>query len=65
MASMLQEAGLAEVLVVADVLKALEHDPSKVTYTGRAIAWNKLDAACTLGDSLLVAALQHHVRGHI
>jgi hypothetical protein len=30
-------------LVVADVLKALEHDPSKVTYVVRALAWNKLD----------------------
>ena len=42
-ASMLQEAGLAEMLDVADVLKALEHDPSKVTYVVRALAWNKLD----------------------
>ena len=42
MASMLQEAGLAEVLVVGDVLRALEHDPSKVTYVVRALAWNKL-----------------------
>ena len=41
-ASMLQEAGLAEVLVVDDVLRALEHDPSKVTYVVRALAWNKL-----------------------
>ena len=42
-ASMLQEAGLAAMLSVSDVLKALEHDPTEVTYTVRAIAWNKLD----------------------
>ena len=42
-ASMLQEAGLAEMLSVSDVLKALEHEPTKVTYTVRAIAWNKLN----------------------
>jgi hypothetical protein len=40
---MLQEAGLAEMLVVADVLKALEHDPSKVAYVVHALARNKLD----------------------
>ena len=41
---MLQEAGLAAMLSVSDVLKALEHDPTAVTYTVRAMAWNKLDA---------------------
>jgi hypothetical protein len=41
-ASMLQEAGLAAMLSVSDVLKALEHDPTGVTFTVRAIAWNKL-----------------------
>ena len=43
-ASMLQGAGLAALLSVPDVLKALEHDPTAVTFTVRAMAWNKLDA---------------------
>jgi hypothetical protein len=43
-ASMLHEAGLAAMLSVSDVLKALEHDPTAITFTVRAMAWNKLDA---------------------
>ena len=41
-ASIVQAAGLAAILVVEDILVALERNPSEVSYVVRAIAWSKL-----------------------
>ena len=41
-ACMVQEVGFASVLVVDDIMEALERDPSTVSYVLRAVAWSKL-----------------------